>query len=160
VLGLLVVCFLIAGCQTDPATDVGPNEATLGGTAACPGAGANGYVWFQVRPAGGAFTDATPRRRFECSAQTADVAIPDVARGLAPGTTYDFRMAVLFDNGNFSTWDSAGTQEGTAFDHFTTRREPILDDLGTGAHNTATASRIPDVSLRTRARQSGERFWA
>lgn len=158
-LGLLFSCCLVlAGCQTNPASELGPDQAKLGGSAACPGDGADGHVWYQVRPAGGTFTDATPKRRFECSAQTAEVEIPDTTFGLTPGRTYEFRMVVAFDNGNVSTWDSAGTQEGTAYDSFTTPAEPIVDVVNVGTP-TATIATLPSVADRNRARRSAENFW-
>lgn len=155
---IIAGCLILTGCQTDPATELGPTEAKLGGTAACPGDGAKGHIWYQVRPTGGSFVDATTKRRFECSAKTAEIAIPDTTTGLTPGRGYEFRMAVLFDNGNFTTWDSAGTQDGTAFDSFTTPKEPVVDVISVGTPHAVIAS-LPSLATRNKARRSGEKFW-
>lgn len=85
--GILVVA--MSGCgQTDFATGVGASSATLNATITSHAAGAKERAWFQFWPV------ATPsaRQRTERQTVTATGPLSATVTGLAPDTTYAFRL--------------------------------------------------------------------
>jgi hypothetical protein len=118
-----VAAMALAACDTQPATDVVTNAATLNAKGKCDGAGARGTNQYQLRDhtGGGPFYNVGPRFAFNCTAATAEVALnPHRETGLKPGNTYQFRLVTRLDNGSVLIWDANGTNGGGAYDSFTT----------------------------------------
>jgi hypothetical protein len=118
--GALLV-MVLAACDTQPATNITHQGATLNGKGAC-NAGVRGTYEYQIRPAGSStWTRVGPRHSFDCSANTGEQAlIQERAEWLPPSSTYAYRLVSRLSNGTVQTWDSNGTEGGTVFDTFTT----------------------------------------
>jgi hypothetical protein len=125
----------LAACDTQPATNVTWDGATLNSKGACPGAGHRGTNQYQIRDvtrSTPAFKDVGARHRFDCTAKSGETALPsERVGGLMPGRRYQYRLVTRLDNGSVVTWDSKGTQNGTAWDAFTTPAEPVIEEVTT-----------------------------
>lgn len=121
-LGLAVVLMavmILAACDTQPATDVSYQAATLNAKGACI-AGTSGHWWYQIRPVGGTFYDVGPAHSYGCGSNTGEVNLTaERVNGLQPDTTYQFRIRSTVNGGNY-TYDANGAQGGTSFDSFRT----------------------------------------
>jgi hypothetical protein len=118
---------LLGACDTQPATEVTPNSAVLNGKGACA-AGLAGWWRYQIRnvSAGGSFYGVGPQHDFNCSANTAEVALPGHrATGLNSATYYEFRIRTQLNNGDSFWQDANGTRNGTAYDWFITPSPPV-----------------------------------
>jgi hypothetical protein len=121
VAGLAIIA--LAACDTEPATDVTADAATLNSKGACAGAygGSNQYQLRDFTANGGWF-DVGPRYRFDCTAATQEVPLNSYrVGGLKPSNAYQFRLVSRLDNGAVQTWDAAGTNGGTNYDWFGTK---------------------------------------
>ncbi len=122
VLGALLLVLVLGACDTQPATEVDAGNAVLNGKGACT-AGVSGYWYYQLRnaSAGGSFEPVGPRHDFGCASNTGEVALESYrVTGLTPQTRYQFRIASRLSDGSTQRWDSNGTNDGTAYDSFTT----------------------------------------
>ena len=155
----------LAACDTQPATDVTDSAATLNGKGACA-AGASGHYQYQLRQVtntgGGvsAFADAGPRFTFACSGSSGEVALGSHREQyLRPSTGYEFRLVSRLDNGTVQTWDSNGTNGGSAYDSFTTgpvteQEEPVevrdvtAEDLAGDPSAAAAGCRSKEINNR------------
>jgi hypothetical protein len=119
---VMIAVMGLAACDTQPATNVSYQSATLNAKGACTG-GTSGQWWFQVRDVsrGGGWYDATGRNGYSCSQNTGEVNFqPQGVGGLNPGTLYYFRLAVTV-NGEFMWFDRDGAKNGGSYDSFRTR---------------------------------------
>jgi hypothetical protein len=135
------VLLALAGCDTQPATNVTSDAATLNAKGGCSGteAGSNQY---QLRERGGSFVDAGPRYSFACNGQGAEVALNSSRiGGLKDDTVYEFRLVSRLNTGQVYTWDSAGTNGGNDFDTFYTPLRPVEE--------TTTFSQFPTTDPET-----------
>jgi hypothetical protein len=150
------VIVALAACDTQPATDVATQAATLNAKGACAGGGYGGTNQYQLRnvSAGGGFYDVGPRFRFDCTQATGEVALNSHREtGLTPGTRYAFRLVSRLDNGSVQTWDANGTNGGTAYDTFVTEQIVAVDEHPADAFvgspdGSATASSCRNKEIR------------
>jgi len=118
-----VAAMALAACDTQPATDVTTNAATLNAKGKCDFAGIRGTNQYQLRDhtGGGSFLDVGPRFAFNCTRATGEVALNQHrVTGLLPGHMYQFRLVTRHHDGTVHIWDANGTNEGGAYDTFTT----------------------------------------
>jgi hypothetical protein len=150
-LAALLAVMALAACDTQPATNVTSDAATLNSKGAC-GSGAYGgtnqYQLRKITDTGGgasAFSDVGPRFRFDCNGATGEVALNSHRQGgLAEGNVYEFRLVSRLDNGSVQTWDANGTNGGGAFDSFYT---PIDLSNTTEEQSAAWATNDPDTGM-------------
>ena len=138
----------LAACDTQPATNITEHGATLNAKGACT-QGAYGSWWYDVR-VNGTWYQSGPIHQYSCAQNTGDVAfLPErTSFLLKPGTTYAYRLTTYTgNNGQYQHWDANGTNEGTAYDTFTTLVEPEYDvetfevyDVPDDPSDTAVAS--------------------
>lgn len=124
---VLLAVMVLAACDTQPATDVTSNAATLNAKGFCGDGSYGGTNQYQIRNSltNGGFFDVGPRYRFDCRGATGEVALNSYrVGGLAPGNAYQFRLVSRLDNGAVQTWDANGTNGGTAYDGFWTYYTP------------------------------------
>lgn len=119
-LGVALVVVLGA-CDTQPATDVTHNAATLNARGACYGT-MNGIWQYELRRVGGPWNSVGPLHPFACGASGAETAIQSHrATGLAPNTTYQYRIRAYENNSAREYFfDSTGADRGTNYDQFRT----------------------------------------
>lgn len=115
---------VFAACDTDPATDVTYDSATLHGQFQCSDGVYDASAQFELRKAGGTFAPAGPSYPFHCENQPgAELNIPDTVVGdLDHDSHYEYRLAA--NDGH--TYDSNGTQDGTVYDSFDTATFPTV----------------------------------
>jgi hypothetical protein len=128
----LLALMALAACDTQPATNVTSDGATLNAKGACT-AGASGTWHYEVMR-----TDQIPlywqrvgpKHSFSCASNTGEVAfLSETVRYLAPNNRYPFRLVSQLSDGSVQYWDSNGDNGGTNYDAFTTG--PILEEEGT-----------------------------
>lgn len=119
-LGVALV-FVLGACDTQPATDVTSNAATLNARGACYGT-MNGIWQYELRRVGGPWNSVGPLHPFACGASGAETAIQSHrATGLVPNTTYQYRIRAYENNSAREYFfDSTGADRGTNYDQFTT----------------------------------------
>jgi hypothetical protein len=141
-LAVLAACAL-AGCDTQPPTDVTDSAATLNGKGACS-AGISGTWWYQLRntSAGGGFGDVGPGHTFGCASNTGEVALESYrVGGLRASTVYHFRIRSQLTNGQTLYFDGNGTNGGGAYDGFLTLPDQRSANGGVvGASDEASAA--------------------
>ena len=128
----LLALMALAACDTQPATNVTSDGATLNAKGACT-AGTSGTWHYEVMR-----TDQIPlywqrvgpKHSFSCASNTGEVAFQSETVGyLAPNNRYPFRLVSQLSDGSVQYWDSNGDNGGTNYDAFTTG--PILEEEGT-----------------------------
>jgi hypothetical protein len=143
-----LVIMLLAACDTQPATDVTTDAATLNAKGKCE-VKAGGYNQYQLRDydANGGWFDVGPGYRFDCPGPgTSDVALQSYrVGGLKPANAYEFRLVSRMDNGSTQIWNSG---DGT-YDWFTTKStvsqtawlpaEEFINDPETGEASASTS---------------------
>lgn len=119
-LGVALVVVLGA-CDTQPATDITHNAATLNARGACYGT-MNGIWQYELRRVGGPWNSVGPLHPFACGASGAETAIQSHrATGLQPNTTYQYRIRAYENNSAREYYfDSTGADRGTNYDQFRT----------------------------------------
>jgi hypothetical protein len=126
---------VLGACDTEPAIDVTQSQATLRAKGACY-AGASGWWRYQIRDAsnGGSFFGVGPQVPFSCGSNTGEYALQSYrVGGLISGHLYQFRVRAQLDSGQVLNYDSVGTEGGTNYDAFWTRRpDPYVIDDNTG----------------------------
>lgn len=133
---LLLPLLLLAACggETEPATNVGSTTATGNAIAGCKADLSGSYVW-QTKTASGNWTDQGAPVAFDCPPDQdpntpgyqwgrPDVPITQSFTGLAPSTTYQFRLEATLSNGSKVHNDSVGATNGENYDSFTTAANP------------------------------------
>jgi hypothetical protein len=126
---MTVGVIVLAGCDTQPATDVHATAATLNSKGACY-AGVGGWWRYQIRDvtAGGSFHGVGPQHDFSCSSNSAEYPLQaERIGGLTPGRVYEFRIRTQLSNGQAVTFDSVGANGGSNYDWFHT-------PINAGAH--------------------------
>jgi hypothetical protein len=121
----------LAGCDTQPASEVTTSAATLNAKGKCDGAGPRGSNQYQLRDysGGGSFYNVGPRFEFNCTGPSGETALPrHRVQGLKPGNTYQFRLVTRLNDGQVFIWDANGTNGGGAYDAFTTEGIVAVDD--------------------------------
>jgi hypothetical protein len=116
------LALVIGACETDPATNVTHNAATLNAKGRCY-AGLNGWSRFQLRnvTTGGTFAGVGDRYVYNCGGDSQVVQFdPRHIGGLTPGHLYQFRLRTELSNGQQFWTDSVGTKGGTNYDSFRT----------------------------------------
>jgi hypothetical protein len=130
--GLVLV---LGACDTQPATDVTYDAATLNAKGACA-AGMSGSWQYQLRRPSGAFSNVGPSFPFSCGSNSGEVALQSHrVGGLAPGTLYQFRIVSRLSNGQVLTFDRNGTNGGTAYDQFRTLAPQVTWQSGNMFNN-------------------------
>jgi len=119
-LGVALV-LVLGACDTQPATDITHNAATLNARGACSGT-MNGIWQYELRRVGGPWNSVGPLHPFACGASGAETAIQSHrATGLAPNTTYQYRIRAYENNSAREYFfDSTGADRGTNYDQFRT----------------------------------------
>jgi hypothetical protein len=118
----MALVLVLGACETDPATDVTHNAATLNAKGRCY-SGMSGWSRFQLRDvtAGGTFAGVGDRYVYNCGGDTGVVQFePKRIGGLTAGHLYQFRLRTELDNGEQFWTDSVGTRAGTNYDSFRT----------------------------------------
>jgi hypothetical protein len=112
---------VLGACDTQPATDVRTDSAVLNARGACYG-NMNGLWQYELRRVGGPWNSVGPLHPFACGGSGAETAIQSHrATGLAPGTTYQYRIRAWENNtGREYYFDSQGNDRGTNYDSFRT----------------------------------------
>jgi hypothetical protein len=88
----LVLLVLTAGCgvETLTPTNVTSSSATLRAKVQCT-YNVRGRVWWELRPAGGAWKPVTPKTSYSCGTKR-ELSIANDVKGLQRGTAYEYRL--------------------------------------------------------------------
>jgi hypothetical protein len=115
---------VFGACDTQPATDVTFNAATLNAKGACSG-NMNGLWQYELRRVGGPWTSVGPLHPFACGGSGGETPIQSHrATGLQPNITYQYRIRAWENNsGREYYFDSQGNDRGTNYDSFRTYSE-------------------------------------
>jgi hypothetical protein len=143
--GLLLplAALVFAACETEPATHVSHDAATLHGTGRCHGT-ESGEAWFAYRQVGATAWTESPHQVYACRGAIPEGVGAARIRGLSDATTYEFRLEGQY-YGRLVWYDSVGTQGGTNYDRFTTPAHPTVtpksaaafrDSLGVNVHSS------------------------
>jgi hypothetical protein len=142
------VVVVFSACETDPATNVTHNAATLNGKGKCY-AGLAGQWQYQLRNVsvnGGWFFTGN-RFHFHCSADTGYVPFTgERIGGLPANTRFQVRIWTRLANGETFTTDSVGTKNGTNYDAFKTPLYyPTSVNYGGANHSVDTVGELSGV---------------
>lgn len=122
IIGLAVLVMVVAGCDTQVATNVTTTSATLNAGGSCTGVYSGSWI-YQIRKAGtgeGGWQTKGPWRPFNCTGNSSYTNLESQnVTGLQEGTQYEFRVVSLV-NGQYRHYDANGTENGTAYDSFFT----------------------------------------
>jgi hypothetical protein len=158
------------GCQTEPATNVTYEAATLNGKGRCMGT--YRVSWrYAYRPVGQSGWTQTPLRQADCPGPTSLAPLPSFrVRGLRSATRYEFRLEAG------PIWfDAAGHDNGTGYDRFTTGAHPtatprgaaeLYDSVGVVIHLTYfdtvydQSARLADRLAELGVRHVRQEIWA
>jgi hypothetical protein len=146
-LGVALV-LVLGACDTQPATDITYNAATLNARGACYGT-MNGIWQYELRRVGGPWNSVGPLHPFACGASGAETAIQSHrATGLQPNTTYQYRIRAYENNSAREYYfDSTGADRGTNYDQFTTRPySPSWSFGGVADHSSVPSVEASDAS--------------
>jgi len=117
----------LAACQTEPATDVTYDAATLHAKGKCEGSYTINW-WLEYRKVGASSWQQGPVRTHTCTGQQSGAEYPiadDRITGLADGQ-HEFRLAYWQQGGSPEWVDSTGTTGGTNYDTFATTAVPSM----------------------------------
>jgi A nuclease family of the HNH/ENDO VII superfamily with conserved AHH len=160
-LGVALV-LVLGACDTQPATDISHDAATLNARGACSGT-MNGIWQYELRRVGGPWNSVGPLHPFACGASGAETAIQSHrATGLQPNTTYQYRIRAYENNSAREYFfDSTGADRGTNYDQFTTRPHPHPTSWNYGGANRTvdTDAEIDAVIAYLRAESTRDARW-
>ena len=99
---------LTTGCavQATRATDVTTSSATLNANVRCK-PGTIGQAWWELRPAGGAWTAISPKSIVDCPADDRTFAISRTVGALSAGTRYEYRVGAAPSGGGPAAFSNA-----------------------------------------------------
>lgn len=122
-LAVLVVAVFV-GCsgQTDPATNIDQDSATLNGRVSCD-TGESGMFWFEIDTPG-LFKRVGLTRSYNCSTALTNVPVTQRVTGLRAGRVHKFRLAVDPgpQDGNVVYGDADGAvRQNPQYDWFITK---------------------------------------
>lgn len=129
-LALATLAVTLASCtgQTDPATSVDHDSATLRGHGHCDPGDDAGRFRFEIRTGTDAFAPVTDWGGLVCEGDepSSDIPLTAEATGLQPETTYQYRIAYKFESNQSVVWTDSdgGDPNGTNYDQLTTSAAP------------------------------------
>jgi Ca2+-binding RTX toxin-like protein len=153
-----VAALAVAGCsgETDPATDIATDSATLKGKVSCD-QGDQGQYWFSYREVGDANWTVAPHHNYgdaDCPTSNHPVTEPitsGLEQHLATSTHWEFRICGT--NTTVSSTPTCADSNGSitnapVYDHFWTRHEIVGADCNTnpfhsGAYNVPADNTSP-----------------
>jgi hypothetical protein len=129
---VMLVALTLVGCDTDPPTDRTDTGVTLHGSGNCA-AGTQMWWTYNMRRiyedgSVGAWVDVGPQQYVNCTSNSAEVDLPQRVEGLPSGAAWEYKIvSYTYNNGQWHSWDSNGTQDGTDFDQAQTSQTQTLE---------------------------------
>ena len=129
VLVAVLLVSLLAACETEPASDVTHDQATLNATlnARVPCEGTDSIEWWwEYGTTGFGEWNEAQHHTDNCAGDTSTVVRSERVTGLTADVEYRFRICGRLNGAPKDCYDSAGTKNGSVYDVFKTLRFPTL----------------------------------